>query len=165
MIVKDNNDNKNNDNKDNNNNNKSNSNSINSENLTLDLHSFPVPECAQFMEAKFEEHIAGKSISFSFPVKEEYLNPGKTMQGGFITAAFDNVFGPLSVLEMGTFFAAAVSINTSYHRPVFLGDYITVTAYVKAKGKKKLHMLAEACNREGKIVATATSDYLVTEPK
>ena len=139
--------------------------SITNEAQTLDLHSLPVPECAQFMGARFEEHIAGKSISFSFPVKEEYLNPGKTMQGGFITAAFDNVFGPLSVLEMGTFFSAAVNINTSYHRPVFLGDEIKVTAYVKAKGKKKLHMVAEAYNKEGKIVASATSDYLLTVSK
>ncbi len=133
--------------------------------VMIKTEDLPVPNCALLMKPEFIEHIPGESITFSFPVLEEYLNPGRTMQGGFITAAFDNVFGPLSLLEMNSFYVTTVNISTSYHRPVFAGEILKITAYVKTKGRKKLHMTADACNGEGQLVASATSDYILMEQR
>lgn len=129
------------------------------------VENLPIPKCTLFMQAKYIEYIPGGSLTFSFPVLEDYLNPGQTMQGGFITAAFDNVFGPLSLLEMKSVHIATTNLTTSYHRPIFAGDELKITATVKAKGRKKIHMLADGYNGEGKLVASASSDYLLLEPK
>jgi len=52
------------------------------------------PNCFNFMQGQIIE-FSGERMTIAFPVLESYLNPGGSMQGGFITAAFDNVFGPL----------------------------------------------------------------------
>lgn len=82
------------------------------------------------------------------------------MQGGIITAAFDNVFGPLCWLTTGTPATAMVSINTTYHRPIFAADELKVVASVKYKGKTAIQLAAEAFNGQDKLVAAATCTYI-----
>lgn len=120
----------------------------------------PVPPCFSFMQSQVIDFEEGRRLTVSFPVLENYLNPGGTMQGGFITAAFDNVFGPLCYSATHTTFTTTVNIITSYHRPIFTGDELIITAEVKTQGKTKIHMTAEAYNRENKLIATATTDYI-----
>jgi len=119
------------------------------------------PPCFTSMKARLIGHKPDTELSVAFPVVDAYLNPAGSMQGGIITAAFDNVFGPLCYRASGTPASAMVDINTSYHRPVFAGDELTITARVKAKGKRIIHMEAEAYNREKKLVASAHCDYMI----
>lgn len=121
----------------------------------------PAPPCFTNMKAKLTAHKPGIELTVSFPVYETYVNPAGSMQGGYITAAFDNVFGPLCYRASGTGASAMVDINTSYHRPVFPGDQLIITARVKAKGKRIIHMEGEAYNSEKKLVASASCDYMV----
>jgi len=120
----------------------------------------PVPHCFTFMQARVLEYMEGERLTVSFPVVKNYLNPAGSMQGGFITAAFDNVFGPLCYSATHTTYTTTLGIITSYHRPIWEGDELTITATVKSQGKTKIHMMAEAYNRENKLIATATTDYL-----
>ncbi len=120
----------------------------------------PVPHCFSFMQARVIEFIDGQSLTIGFPVLENYLNPARTMQGGFITAAFDNVFGPLCYSATRTTATTTVDISTSYHRPIVAGDELIITATVKSQGRTKIHMMAEAYNREKKLIATATTNYI-----
>jgi len=119
------------------------------------------PPCYTNMKARLTGHRDGSEMTVAFPVVEAYTNPAGSMQGGYITAAFDNVFGPLCYRASGTGASAMVDINTSFHRPVFPGDELAITARVKAKGKRIIHMEAEAYNREGKLVASAACDYMI----
>ncbi len=121
----------------------------------------PAPPCYTTMKARLIGHKPGTELTVAFPVYETYVNPAGSMQGGYITAAFDNVFGPLCYRASGTGASAMVDINTSYHRPVFPGDELTITARVKAKGKRIIHMEGEAYNKENKLVASASCDYMV----
>ena len=79
--------------------------------------SLPSPRCSSFIKGEFIEYIPGKSLTLAFPVLEDYLNPAQTMQGGIITAAFDNksVSGPCS-LESKTG-STALLISTPHNRP------------------------------------------------
>lgn len=120
----------------------------------------PVPPCFSFMQSRVIDLEEGKSLTVGFPVLENYLNPAGTMQGGFITAAFDNVFGPLCYSATHSTFTTTLDIITSYHRPIRSGDELIITATVKTQGKTKIHMMAEAYNREKKLIATATTDYI-----
>ncbi|MGE5405904.1 MAG: PaaI family thioesterase [Candidatus Saccharibacteria bacterium] len=118
------------------------------------------PNCARFISGQPYDYVPGKSLTMIFPVQEEYLNPGQTMQGGIITAAFDNVFGPLCWLATGTPATAMVSINTTYHRPIFAGDELKVIASVMYKGKTAIQLSAEAFNSQDKLIAAATCTYI-----
>jgi len=121
----------------------------------------PAPACYTNMRAKLIAHKNDSEMTVSFPVYESYTNPAGSMQGGYITAAFDNVFGPLCYRASGTGASAMVDINTSFHRPVFPGDELSITARVKAKGKRIIHMEGEAYNRDKKLVASASCDYMI----
>ncbi|HQO40157.1 MAG TPA: PaaI family thioesterase [Spirochaetota bacterium] len=120
------------------------------------------PPCYTGMRARLTGHKPGTELTVVFPVIESYANPAGSMQGGYITAAFDNVFGPLCYMASGTGASAMVDINTSFHRPVFPGDELNITARVKAKGKRIIHMEGEAYNSAGKLVASAACDYMIT---
>lgn len=117
------------------------------------------PPCFTFMEGAMVGVEGERTLIVKFPVKPEYCNPAGSMQGGFITAAFDNVFGPLSHLVFKTL-TTTVNINTTYHRPVFPGDHLTIKAWAQTKGRTITHMLAEAYNDAGKLVASADCNYV-----
>lgn len=121
------------------------------------------PPCFTSMNARLISHKDDVELTIAFPVLETQLNPAGSMQGGVMCAAFDNVFGPLCYRASKTPASSMVHMNTSYHRPVFQGDELTITARVKTKGRRIVHMEAEACNRENKLVASAHCDYLITE--
>lgn len=121
----------------------------------------PPPPCFTSMKARLVSYKDDRELTIVFPVLESQLNPAGSMQGGVISAAFDNVFGPLCYRASKTPASAMVHMNTSYHRPVFQGDELTITARVKTKGRRIVHMEAEACNRENKLVASAHCDYLI----
>jgi uncharacterized protein (TIGR00369 family) len=116
---------------------------------------FP-PNCFTSMKAEFTEYESRKSLTVVFPVLEESLNPLRTMQGGFIVAAFDNVFGPLSYLS-ARFPCVTISLHTQFIRPAEPGDRITIKANVLSRGARILQMTGEAFNSKNKLVATASA--------
>lgn len=118
------------------------------------------PNCFISMQGRLVDYSHSNSLTIAFPVLENYLNPAGSMQGGFITAAFDNVFGPLCHATTGTGATTTVDINTSYHRPIFAGDELIITATAKSQGRSKVHMVAEAFNKNNKLIATATTNYI-----
>lgn len=130
----------------------------------LDVELGTPPPCYLHMKAELIEYDPEGGLTVAFPVVQSYLNPAGTMQGGFITAAFDNVFGPLCYLATGTRASAMLDINNSYHRPAFAGDLLTISARVKTKGRTVVHMQGEAYNQENKLVASAHCNYMITKP-
>lgn len=119
---------------------------------------FP-PPCFVTMNARFTAYESRSMLTVTFPVTENMLNPVGAMQGGFITAALDNVMGPLSYLAMrGP--ASTLDIHTQFVRAVPAGDSLTVTARVVSMGPSTLVMTAEARNLRGKLVASATANAI-----
>ncbi len=116
---------------------------------------FP-PNCFVAMKAEFADYESRRSLTVTFPVLEESLNPLRTMQGGFLVAAFDNVFGPLSYLA-ARFPCVTISLHTQFIRPVEAGDRLTVRAVVLSRGARILQMTGEAFNAKNRLVATATA--------
>ena len=116
---------------------------------------FP-PNCFTSMQAKFVEYESRRSLSVAFPVLEESLNPLRTMQGGFIVAAFDDVFGPLSYLA-ARIPCVTLNLNTQFIRPIECGDQLTVRATVVSRNAQVLQMTAEAFNSRNKVIATASA--------
>ncbi|MGA3244664.1 MAG: PaaI family thioesterase [Bacteroidota bacterium] len=126
---------------------------------------FP-PNCFTAMQAKFVEYESRRSLSVTFPVLEESLNPLRTMQGGFIVAAFDNVFGPLSYLA-ARIPCVTLNLNTQFIRPIECGDQLTVRVTVVSRNAQVLQMTGEAFNSRNKLIATssATATVARTTPR
>ncbi|WP_052085860.1 PaaI family thioesterase [Clostridium sp. HMP27] len=118
--------------------------------------------CFEVMKPKIIQYTAKESLTIGFPVLEEYLNPDGRMQGGFITAAFDNTFGALCFYEVKDLaLPATIDISTSYQRPIFMGDELIITVDIKSMGNTIVHMTGDARNREGKLVATSTTNIML----
>ncbi len=114
------------------------------------------PKCSASMKGEYVDYESRLMLKIAFPVLEEYLNPMKAMQGGFITAAFDNVFGPLSYLASRTP-CTTLDLHTNYIRSINAGEILTVTARVVSRGVSAMHLSGEAVNERGKLIATCTS--------
>jgi acyl-coenzyme A thioesterase PaaI-like protein len=117
--------------------------------------------CLRLMEPNFIEYVVGQSLVYSFPVLEMFANPRKSMQGGFIAAAFDNVFGALVGFVTNKIEMASVDISVNYIRPIFVNDILTIYAYIKSQGKSIVHLTGEAFNKENKLIATASINIML----
>jgi uncharacterized protein (TIGR00369 family) len=112
------------------------------------------------MKAEIISYTKNKSISVSFPVMENQTNPMGFMQGGYIAAAFDNAYGPLSYL-VAKKPTTTIDMNIQYIRGVAIGQNVIVTASVEAKGFSTIHMTAEMKTDKGKLLATSTTNLLI----
>lgn len=119
--------------------------------------------CRDTMKPQFVEYVEGESFTSNYPVLEMYLNPRRSMQGGFIAAAFDNAFGALVYLTTGQMEMASVDLHLNYQRPIFEGDLLTVTVFLKSKGKTLVHASGEAHDRSGSLIATATTNIMILD--
>jgi uncharacterized protein (TIGR00369 family) len=122
---------------------------------------FP-PNCFVAMHAEFVEYESRHSLTVTFPVLEESLNPLRAMQGGFLVAAFDNVFGPLSYLAARVP-CVTLNLNAQFIRPVEAGDQLTIRAEVISRGAQVLQMTGDALNRRHKVVGTAAATAIVVK--
>ena len=123
-----------------------------------------MPPCSQSMQSRLlAVDSQAMNMTIAFPVLGDYANPAGSMQAGYYSAAFDNVYGPLCLLASGTPNSVAINLSTEYHRPTFPGDEITITAQVIRKGRSRVFMNAEAYNRDKKLVATSTCNYLILD--
>jgi uncharacterized protein (TIGR00369 family) len=98
-------------------------------------------------------------------VDERFLNPVGVMQGGFLAAVLDSAMGASAVsAHRGSKVSAAnTDMKVSFLRPVRVGDELTCTATVLKAGSVISFLEAKIENREGKLVATASSSYLVRQ--
>ncbi|HWP97859.1 MAG TPA: PaaI family thioesterase [Syntrophomonadaceae bacterium] len=126
---------------------------------------FPIPtaNCKETMQPEFVEYVEGESLTYNYPVLEIYSNPRKSMQGGFIGAAFDNTFGGLVILSTGRYEIATVDLCVSYHCPIFENDVMMVRVNMKSLGKTIAYLTGEAFDSRGRLIASATTNIMLLE--
>jgi uncharacterized protein (TIGR00369 family) len=112
------------------------------------------------MNAEIIEYVKNKSITVIFPVRTNQTNPMGFMQGGYIAAAFDNAFGPLSYL-VAKKPVTTIDMNVQYIRGVANNQTVTVKASIEARGHTTIHMIGEMKTDKGKLLATATTNLLI----
>ena len=125
----------------------------------------PEPNCVKIMQREFVEYVVGKSVTCAFPVLEIYSNPRKSMQGGFIGAAFDNTFGTLVYLTTKSLKMATIDMNVTYHKPIFENDQLIVTVYIRSLGKTIIHLVGEAYDSAGSLIASGTTNITLLDKK
>jgi uncharacterized protein (TIGR00369 family) len=120
---------------------------------------FP-PPCFMSMKGEFMEYESRNSLTVDFPVLKESLNPQSKMQGGFVAAAFDNVFGPLSYLSArGP--CTTLDLHTQFIRGIDAGDRLRIVAKIIARGTSTIFITAEAFNSANRLIATSSTNLLI----
>jgi uncharacterized protein (TIGR00369 family) len=113
------------------------------------------PRSMESMGTRFVDIVPGKMLAAEIPFHEEFGNPTGVMQGGFLCAAFDDVFGPLSYMAAKRP-AATIEMNTSFIRP-FLPKVgvLTIRAEVLSLSRTLLLLEGKATRPDGKLIAVS----------
>lgn len=104
------------------------------------------------------------SITVEFEVRDELTNPGGIMHGGAIAAIIDEVIG-MTTFSLGKAgFYVAINLNIDFLRPGIRGEKIKAVSEIIRDGKTMAHAECKVYNKEGKIIAKATSNLVLTNP-
>ena len=95
---------------------------------------------------------------------ERFANPVGIIQGGFVAAFADSAMGAATVTYARDrkVFSANAEIKVSFLRPARVGSALTCTATVISGGSRAAFVEAEVVDDEGRMVAKASSTYLLT---
>lgn len=107
------------------------------------------------------EHVPGKSIKWSYPIKESYNNPFGITFGGYYGMFFDAAMGPFSGLTAKAP-TTSLDMNITFLKPLSPADQ-TVIVDVEAVSLSKSYLIlsAKAHSGRGVLVATCTSRLLI----
>lgn len=119
------------------------------------------PRSVETLGTHYIENVPGKVLAAEIPFNEAFTNPTGMMQGGFVCAAFDDVFGPLGYMAaQGP--AVSIEISTNFVRPFSPADkLLTVRAEVVSLTRTLLVMEARATNPAGKLIAISKTTCAV----
>jgi acyl-coenzyme A thioesterase PaaI-like protein len=113
----------------------------------------------EFLELNLDDGI----LAARFPVREWYLNPYRTVQGGMIAAAIDNTLGPLSMLVAPP--NVTRRLEVIYSRPVTLDmGAIIVRARLIERNDRWLFFRADVLSPEGRrLVRSKAAHWIVDD--
>ena len=111
-----------------------------------------------------DKSVPGRTV-WRARVDERFLNPAGVVQGGFLAAMLDSAMGASAVTVVGDrkVIVANTEMKISFLRPVKAGDVLTCVATVLKPGKVISFLEAKIFDVEERLVATASSTYLVKE--
>jgi uncharacterized protein (TIGR00369 family) len=95
---------------------------------------------------------------------ERFGNPVGIVQGGFLAAFADSSMGAASVTFASDrkVFSANAEMKISFLKAVPVGTELTCTAYVISGGRRAAFVEAEVVDGDGRLVAKASSTYILT---
>lgn len=96
---------------------------------------------------------------------ERFLNPAGIVQGGFLAAILDSAMGASVVTALGERRARVTNteMKVSFVRAVAAGDLLTCVATVLKPGRVISFVEARIVDEHERLVATASSTYLVKD--
>lgn len=95
---------------------------------------------------------------------EHMANPVGVVQGGFLAAFADSAMATATVTNLRgrRAYTANTELKISFLRGVPIGTALTCTARVIGGGQRVTFVEAEVCDEKGRLVAKASSTYLLT---
>jgi uncharacterized protein (TIGR00369 family) len=101
---------------------------------------------------------------WQMPVDERFTNPVGVLQGGFLAACCDSAMGAATVTwaQGRKVFSANAELKVSFLAPVRPGGTLSCTSRVVSGGSRVAFVEAEVTDGEGRLVAKASSTYILT---
>ncbi|HEX7167682.1 MAG TPA: PaaI family thioesterase [Acidimicrobiales bacterium] len=105
----------------------------------------------------------GRSV-WQMVADERFSNPVGIVQGGFVAAFADSAMGAASVTfaKDRKVFSANAEMKISFLKPSKVGSTLTCTAQVISGGTRAAFVEAEVVDGDGRLVAKASSTYILT---
>jgi uncharacterized protein (TIGR00369 family) len=104
----------------------------------------------------------GERVEMEFLARPEFLNVHGTVQGGMISAMFDDAMAAAVTSSGGKFMAPTLELKTAFMRPADQGP-LFAEAHVVHRGRSIAFLEARMCDKEGNLVATATATARIVE--
>lgn len=119
------------------------------------------PPSQQELQIEYLEVTPGKRIRGKIPFQKRLTNPIGTYQGGFLTAAMDDHFGPLSYATAQRP-CTTLSLNTTFLKPFVenMGHAI-IEVEVLQKTKSFIFMRGMVTSPEGDLLCHAESHVAI----
>ena len=96
-------------------------------------------------------------VECRFMGKQAFLNPGRTIQGGFLTAMLDDAMSVAAVIiQDEPSWVPTLQMTTNFLRPAQPG-WIKARGEVLKRGRSAIHTSGQLWNEEGQLLATATA--------
>jgi uncharacterized protein (TIGR00369 family) len=116
------------------------------------------PPCFDEMKGEFTHwDETQRLLAARFPVEPRYRNPLGYMQGGFVTAAIDNILGILSYLVAPP--SVTLQLSTQFVRPVTSGtSHIIVHGRVDEMTNNYLFLSARVLDPRDRLLALAQAN-------
>jgi uncharacterized protein (TIGR00369 family) len=106
----------------------------------------------EYIEIRPSEFMKAK-----LPFQDKFTNPTGSFQGGFLSAAMDEVFGPLAYLSFKTP-GLSLNLNLTFLRPFIKSDeFCYLEAHVISMTNNFIFMRGEIKNQDRKLIAHAES--------
>jgi uncharacterized protein (TIGR00369 family) len=101
---------------------------------------------------------------WTMPADERFANPAGVLQGGFLAACCDSAMGAATVTWATgrKVYSANAELKVSFLAPVRPGGTLTCTSRVISGGRRVAFVEAELADDDGRLVAKASSTYLLT---
>ncbi|KCZ45628.1 MULTISPECIES: PaaI family thioesterase [unclassified Hyphomonas] len=119
----------------------------------------PATDFVGFELIAFDEKEGWAEAAFCLPA--EATNPGGTAQGGFVTAALDEVMSVAgSIVQDGPAMAPTLQMTTSFIRPVPVGVRLIGRGEVVRKGRQAIFTQGVLSAEDGTLLAQATASCI-----
>ncbi|MHB8379656.1 MAG: PaaI family thioesterase [Acidimicrobiales bacterium] len=111
-----------------------------------------------------DKSVPGRTV-WRARVDERFLNPVGRVQGGFLAALLDSAMGASAVTVVGNrrVIVANTEMKVTFLRSAKAGDDLTCVATVLKAGKVISFLEATIVDDEDRLIATASSTYLIKE--
>ncbi|MFX1339388.1 MAG: PaaI family thioesterase [Promethearchaeota archaeon] len=105
-------------------------------------------------------------IEIEFKLKPEWANPTGLLHGGMQSAMLDDVIGMTTATLGYAGFLITIDFHVDYLGKVKVGgDSVRVKAKMVREGRNIVHFSARIKDKNGKLIATANSNNLITKYK
>lgn len=104
------------------------------------------------------------TIRASWPLPDRHRGPTGVVQGGVVTALFDNTFGPLAYLS-GEGFFVSLDLQTTFVRPLGRARRrVEIAAELVDRTRRFLILRGEALPEDGSRAALCETTMMEVEP-
>jgi uncharacterized protein (TIGR00369 family) len=109
-----------------------------------------------------DKSVPGRTV-WQMPADERFANPVGVIQGGFLAACCDSAMGASSVTwaQGRRIYSANAEMKVSFFAPARPVGTLTCTANVVSGGERLVFAEAELTDSEQRLVAKASSTYVV----
>lgn len=102
------------------------------------------------------------TLEVAYEALDWELNPQNIIHGGIISTAFDTTMGMLSHYYVKPHVVTTVSLNTTFHKPIMMGDTFHVKAKIEFLGRSLSSTTGEIFTKEYDVLAaTATATFKI----